>query len=307
MKLRINGFLSLKNACLLSVLVAIYAAARFFNAYSYNEYIDIVIGVVAFVSARKYVSNIAVKWTLYAVSLCAIINDIFQIAHLYYHDPRGYVCFLFFAIICVLGIRKTNVGVEKADILIFMLITLLPWILNCVLRPLMDFSPTISTSIYSSVLLFPFVIYTLLFVISLRNTSDEGLKKSIVLSSLGCIGLLILFLTAIIIGLGYNDEADIWIYHFEGYDWLDTGVTIIATFFAGCMMSAYFIHLLIKSKYTMKAICIPAIIGMICVGILAAFTVGNTYRPESIMYGLERMLIGFIIASFGTYKLYKKL
>lgn len=305
-----NKFFSLKNVCLICVLVAVYAASGLINAFFNNlgyEYIHIAVGVVVCALAWKCVSNIAVKWTLYAVSLYAVINNLLQIFNLYCFDPHSFVGILFFAVIFILGIRKTPNVCEKIDVAIIMAIVLVLWILNCLLRPILGPSPTASTTIYNFVMLLPFVAYLLLFVISFKSTSDKELKKSIALSLFGCMGLFILFFVAIIIGIGYDDSADIWTYHFDGYDWFDNEVVIMFSFFAGCLMSAYFIHLLIKSKYTMRTVCIPVIIGMICVGVLAAFTVGNVYRPESITYGLEYMSSGYAISSFGIYKLYKKL
>jgi len=302
----IKEFFSLKNACLISVLVAIYSAAMNLAAFFYyNEYIYVALGIATCVLTWKYVSDIVVKWALFAVSSFAVVKGLPYIFHLHYFEDI--VGKLLFIVICVLGIRKTNRWAGKIDIIIFLAIAFVPWILNCVQRHAIDFSHATATVIYDSVLLVPFVTYMLLFAISLKSTSDERLRKSTALSFLGTIGLLALFSVAIIIGLEYDDTADMWAYLFDGYDWLDNGATIIASFFAGCMMSAYFIQMFVKSRYTMRMICIPAIIGMISVGVLAAFTVGNAHTPYSITLGLERMSLGYAISSLGIYKLYKKL
>lgn len=302
----LKEFLSLKNVCLVSVLMAIYAAARLCQTFFYyDEYIYVAFGIAACILAWRYISDIVVKWAFYAVSLYAVVNGLPYIFHFHYFE--NVLGILLFVVICVLGIRKSNSSVGKVDIIVFLAITLVPWIMNCVLRYVVDFSHATATVIYDSVLLVPFVAYILFFSISFKSTSDERLKKCITSSLLGAIGMLVLFSVAIVIGLEYDYTADMWMYHFDGYDWLDNEVTIIASFLAGCMMSAYFIFLFVKSRYTMRIICIPAIIGMIVVGILAAFTVGNAYFPESITRGLEYMSLGYAISSFGIYKLYKKL
>lgn len=305
-------FLSLKNTSLLCILVVLAVVGAVFNDYFYLEFwgelLLFLLGVIAIGwAAWKYITHPVVKWAVLAVIAMSVVNLIPAVCYDLFHSfpfdisqsvYKGLLTIVFL-MTGVFGIRKITNKTERISMTAFLVIGGIGLWLR-LLIPCNDESNNIYSlgfTITNLMSLLPLVAVLLFFVASLNETSDRRLRKSILSSMLGCLVLL-----SLLAGTEYYRKAYDFSFY-DGYGWLSTDVAIISAFISGCLMSVYFIHLFIKSRYTMKSVCIPTMLIMVCLGVLSAFIMGNGWSDGFML--LE--LICFIIASFGMYKLYKKL
>lgn len=296
-----KNFLSLKNTCLLCILSVLVTVGTMFNDYFYLEFwgklpfVLIIIVALGF-ATWKYVASASVKWAMLATVAITLANLIpavcYELFHTFTFDMhqsmlKGILTAIF-VVVGVIGIRKITDKTEKVSMVVFLAVGSVGlWLLLIIPYD----SRTGIYAIMNCIALLPFIAYLLFFGMSFGETSDKRLRTSILLSVVGCV--LIPVLLAIIY---YQTIHDTYSFFDDG-----TQVSIILSLVSGCLMSAYFFHLFAKSKYTMKSICIPVITGTLCLGVLSAFIVGNGGWLGN------HIPLGFIISSFGIYKLYKRL
>lgn len=296
-----NSFLSLKNTCLLCVLAVLAAVGTVFNDYLYLAFwgkllffliLVIALGVVTY----KYIAATTVKWAMLATVAMTVVNLIppicYDLFHSFSFDMHQYlwkgILTIVFIVVGVIGCRKITDRTERVSMGVFLAIGSVGlWLPMLIPYDAENFI----TGRLSFIALLPFVAYLLFFWVSLKETSDTRLRTSILLSILGC--ALMLAVLAITYYQICCDTYSFFDDSTQAYIWL--------SLIAGCLMPAYPILLFVNTKYTLKSICIPMIAGMVGLGVLSAFVIGNAGRDGWFMSFV------FIIPSFGTYKFYKKL